>query len=376
MNGYSPAGVAPTWKDVPDTTHLGLWTDWFDFMHWEIFFSSYSSFDAKSQDAVNYIAANQFFDDAAYILGFSDVGRVYLSHFVDAQDGSKGLVTAAGQKTPLYNALKLYNEMPFDRKGITISDPEVKGLASSDSKNAYFVLWNRSQGEKTVHIGMSNLLFSSAQAEIYRIDAVNNGDTKESLANVNTNAFEWNGTIPEYGVVVIKLTTGSSSMEAANFGELVTNHHFWWFRASQAWNWNTFDPKTMTAYVGDTASVAGLPGDVNWGVSSLGAFINKIPMKFSVETMAQGKMSWMDLNTQLVMRINFQDTLGGESFYGKSIAFYDNTNLVFDPSHESNFCYPTCAREDVQIPVDFTKGFEVDLADYVTPLWNGNAVVI
>ncbi len=359
------------------------WTDWFDFMHWEVYFTGYSPFELDGADAVNYKAASEFYESTLYLVRYPDVGRVYLDQFIDGTDGKKGLVASDGTKSPLYSALKLYNEMPYDRKELTSGDPDIHGMTSSDDKNAYIVLWNVGDASEDVDVTLSNLPFSEGTVELFRIDDSNDGSTGTDLDDLTGNSLTWDGSIPSKGSVIIKISTGVSSMEDKNFGKYVKDHHFYWFetaRSDHPWLYHTFDPKTMVAFIADTATTPGVGDGVywNWGVSSFGVWLDSIPEKFRINITSQGYMSWMDLNTQLVVRVNYQDTLEGDVLYAKSFVLYDNTNFVFDPAHESNFCYEICAREDDQIEEDFKAagGIEVDLTELASPYWAGNVVLI
>lgn len=358
------------------------WTDWFDFMHWEIYFTGYSSFPLNSADAVNYKGSSQFLEDASYILRYSDVNRIYLNQFIDGADGSKGLVSATGAKSPLYNTLKLYNEMPFDRKAITGTNENIHGFASSDEHSAYIALWNMSATDQNVEINQNNLPFAQGTVNLYKIDVSNDGSSSQSLNALNGNSFKWTGTIGANGVVFIKIVNNTQPTDKGSLGTYIYDQNYWWFRASQPWNWHTFDPETFTFFIGDTAKYAtpDTSAGVNWGVTSVGVYMDNIVPLFRVKTKAQGHMADhpTDVNNQLVFRINFQDTIDNEVYYAKSIVFYDDDNFIFNKDHESNFCFPTCAREDVQIKVDFKDpdGFVVDLEEYASPYWNGKVVLI
>ena len=358
--------------------------NWFDYFRWELWLTSYSSHDTHGPDAVNHVAANAFFDDASYILRYSDVNRIYLNQFIDGNDGAKGLVTADGVKSPLYNALKLYNEMPTQRKGLTSSNDNIKGFASSDGHNAYMAIWNVSDADSDVNVSIDNLPFSTGSVELFRIDATNDGSMGEALEDLSDNEFEWNGTLPGRGVVIIRIkdNTDTPSFPVVDIGDVVNDFHYWWFRKSEGWKWHTFDPKTMSVYLGDTISMPrhrddGYPS-VNWGVSSCGIYIENLAEQFHVLVEAQGKMKKMDQNTHIMFRIDFEDDFEGDIFYGTTVAFVDEENFVYyDPGHDSNPYYGSGQTADRIVQVDYTspEGFLVDVSQYASPFWTGNAVL-
>ena len=98
-----------------------------------------------------------------------DLVKVYWAQWVD---NSLGLVTGDGHRKALFNAFKIYGELPVDRSTVTPgSDHGVAVLASADEHTAGVVLWNENTSHRTVTVNLTHLPFPSGTMQVFRIDA-------------------------------------------------------------------------------------------------------------------------------------------------------------------------------------------------------------
>jgi len=350
--------------------------------YWEAYMSSYTSFAPNSADAVSYKAASAFFNEAKYLTKYHEVTRVYMNQLLDTNDGAKGLIAADGKKQPLFFALKLYNEMPFDRRPITGETSDVQGLSSSDDNKAMIVAWNNSSSAKEVNLALSNLSFTSGSVELIRIDdthSINGELSVEATGNLADNIYSKTVTIPANGIACIRIVKDASkdNMKFNSFGKYVNDKRMWWFAFSEGWCWNGFDPKTMTAYLGDTITR-------DWGINQIGVYIDSIPQKINMKWDILGNTIKKDDNTALYMRIDFEDMFEGEKYWAHSVVYCDTVHLTgsFSENHGSMPSFGSGQRENEIKNVDFTNpnGVDIDIKslfsdEWTGEDWTGNAVL-
>lgn len=356
---------------------------------WEVFVSAFNTADNKSAASVNNEAVISFLNAAEMVLDYSDVTRIYISQFLDGNDGTKGLIGADGTKTALYYALKLYNEMPMDRKEVSGLN-KLKALASSDSGSATTVVWNASGAEQSATITMNNIPFATGTVKMYTIDAShsNNGTLAvEDLGALNGNSYAKNITVPVNGSVFLVAENSQEVTAYSIPGQYVNDHHMWWFKVSEPWAWHIFDPNTMTIYLGDRnyASKYGKEDAGDWGVSHMAVDLKDVPEQINVKVDMIGKTEWKDANSAVYFRIDYErafvDEEEGESmiYYGSSVVYADKVHAVFDPEHGSNpTSYPNGEKETAVEEVDYTAadGVVVDLKKNAPRDWTGNIRII
>ena len=108
-----------------------------------IFLTEYASFKELPPNGPQsrYPAAMRFFRDVSGLLEYTDVTKVYWAQWLDAGDApGMGLITFDGHRKALFNAFKIYGQMPVDRNSVQSDAPAIDALASSDEHRAAFCL--------------------------------------------------------------------------------------------------------------------------------------------------------------------------------------------------------------------------------------------
>lgn len=346
--------------------------------------SSFSMFGKGSADAVSAKAAVAFYESIRKLatgwtnaenVNFGPAGakitKVFLDQLMDDNQGNKGLISKDGVKSPLYFALKLYNEMPVDGKEL-ISDNTVavQGFASSNASLAAVALWNNSDAEQTVALTQSGLSFTPDKIEIYRIDDAHSSDGElavETLADMPASL-----TLPVNGLVVVKMAaSGDTSMQRKDFASFNKTQERTWFSWTEGWAWQSiYDPFTAS-------TVMGVVKDHQYGVAYKTAYLEDIPQRIRVKiTSYGGPMVYMDENTACYVRVDFESEDEYGAYYQSKNVFYDESNTyLFDASHGSQIDFSS--PENNWVGVDFTNpdGFVIDVADFNVPDYNGNAAI-
>ena len=345
--------------------------------------SAFSMFGKNSADAVSAKAAVAFYESIRKIsTGWvnnnsreigpagAKITKLFLDQLIDYNAGNKGLVSKTGAKSPLYFALKLYNEIPVDGKEIVSDNADISGFASSNETLAGIALWNQGASAQTVNLTQTALPFTADKIEIYRIDATNSSNGVLAVETVSS--FPSSLSIPADGLVVIKMSKeGDKSMEKKTFGTFNMSKERNWFPYSEGWAWQTnFDPITLTTFMGCTQSV--------WGCVYKGVFYENIPDRIRVKISSfGGPMNWMDSNTACYFRIDYESEDEYGAYHQKKILFYDTSeNYVFDATHGSQIDGIT-SPENERVGVDFSNpdGFVIDVNDFDVPDYSGNAIL-
>jgi hypothetical protein len=148
-----------------------------------------------------------------------------------------GLVTREGKRKAVFNAWKIYGNMPVDRKQVKINGP-FEAMASADDHNAAVVIWNRDPYRRRIDVHLNNLPFTRGDVRVFRIDKTNasfaDGGTEmlvpvESFTNVVFTNWSWlNKMIPEYGTIYLEASDGSglSELAPARVAEVLKVNHY------------------------------------------------------------------------------------------------------------------------------------------------------
>ena len=182
------------------------------------------------------------------------------------------------ERSAVYHALKVYNEMPIDR--IHFSGTRyINGLASIDEQAAGVILYTRSVKEQQVKVHLNHLPFDLVDVQVYAIDAehssVYDGCTSDELqtidfmTNVSSEDLIWTGTLGARGMLYLRVVPSGQnitqkavwSMEgeepvAGDVATVIRKEYYFEDRSSTMFS--EFDLGTFTAWAGMGNRATGL----------------------------------------------------------------------------------------------------------------------
>ena len=267
-------------------------------------------------------AAMRFFRDARAMLGVPDLSKVYWAQWLDAGHApGMGLLTYDGHKKAIFNAFKIYAELPVDRCPVLPADTSdgVSIMASVDAAahRAGVVLWNETKTPRTVSLHLQKLPFGkneSGMFQVFRIDTthasfVDNPALENLAADASrplpkgANETMWRGSVPGEGVVFIDIRApGTPPVFSAprpvmppKIGALVQTRYAFADRTPGA-PCADFDPRTGIIRLG--------MNERDKGTAQIGAIItNPVPrLKILVET---GNIAAANKTAALGLRLEF-----------------------------------------------------------------------
>ena len=118
-------------------------------------------------------AAALFFRDALALLEQPGLAKVYWAQWLDAGNApGLGFITWDGHRKAIFNALKIYGQLPEHRALVApAAFGNIHLVASSDDHRAGIVLWNEGDLARTTQVDFTGLPFSAGNLEDYCIDA-------------------------------------------------------------------------------------------------------------------------------------------------------------------------------------------------------------
>ncbi|WP_077534330.1 LamG-like jellyroll fold domain-containing protein [Massiliimalia massiliensis] len=321
-------------------------------------------------------AAYMLLHDFNYFMQQPDLTKVYWAQFNDPEvfgDTADrcGMINNDGRRKAVFNAYKIYGDMPVDRKQLTISDSAIEGMASADSHKAAVVLWNMFETDKSVDVSLDGIPFSQGTLKVQRIDTQNanynvnpqseNLQVTESRTNISTSGLTWSGTVPGMSVVYLTVEDGTfltddSKKDIATVVQ--TNHYF--FERSKS-NYATFDENTWTARLGMV--------NEEFADSLVGVTVEDLPDSFHVNCEVNGTLQDKDNNSLLGIRIDYM--VNGS--YQKGVLFHGG---LYHSNRESKLPWGTMQLPDQVVQVSNFSDFSINPADYAPAGWNNGRVII
>jgi len=325
-----------------------------------------------------YALASSLLRDYKAALNLPSLDKVSWAQFMDSGMGNySGMVTIDGHRKAVFNAAKIYGDMPADRRVLTISGATgVDGLAATDEHESGVVLWNKSGSAHTINLTFSGVPFATGNLRVYRIDANNAsyGDNTateglratETYPGVATAGRTWTGTLPSNGVVYVKLDdgTGIDGNARVENGSVVRTLSYRPDRNKTSYA--DFDPTTWSAYLG-TASET-------WTDEEVGATVDGLPARLNVQTRVDGTPQKLDANSCACLRLDYQ--VG--SAFTKSVLFhgpYNGSADLYDAARSAPMPWGTQAQPTQAVAVPNLAQFAVDTAAYAPAGWTGRAQV-
>ncbi|PQV63591.1 Glycosyl hydrolases family 39 [Abditibacterium utsteinense] len=256
-------------------------------------------------------AALRFFRDAKGLLRLSDVTKIYWAQWLDAGNSpGMGLVTYDGHRKAIFNAFKIYADLPVDRNFVAPQSTKNEGqseeqsvdlMASSDSNRAGVVLWNSGDTARDVTVELKNLPFSRGTLQVMRIDAQNasyvDNPAAENLQILQSQPLSgthstWQGAVAARGVVYLRILAAKpQKIRTVRIGDLARTHYNFPNRESNSYA--DFDGETSIARLG-TGNEA--------GAVQIGALIENPRRQFRVATALDGATS----GARCELRLSFQ----------------------------------------------------------------------
>ena len=339
-----------------------------------IFLTEYASFTdfGKTAPDSRSPAAERFFRDAKGMVAFPDLVKVYWAQWVD--DGL-GMLTGDLHRKALFNAFKIYGELPVDRCAVTPDAADGVGvLASADDHNAGIVLWNEDTSPRTVTVHLTHLPFPSGAMQVFRIDPDHasyvDNPASEDLRPLETQAIgklgTWHGSIPGESVVYLKAFDGSrqSLLASSHLGDSVRTEH-WFFDRTRPM-YADFDPRTSIARLG--------MGDQDFGVAQTAAVIDNPPLRLRVQVKKSGPFAAHDANSLFALRLDFRSR---SRRYSRSVLYH---NGLYDARRNSVLPWGkagvTADVVRVQAAMNTGRPFLLDLARLAPADWDHRRILL
>lgn len=208
-----------------------------------------------------------------------------------------------GERSAVYHALKVYNEMPIDRVQLS-GTRYINGLASVDEQGAGVILYTRSVKNQQVKVHLDHLPFDAVDVQVYAIDAehssVHDGcasdelQVVDSMTNVSTEGLTWTGKLGARGVLYLRIVpSGQSTTQKAVWsitgqvpvaGDVATViRKEYYFEDRSSTMFSEFDLGTFTAWAG--------MGNKATGLSKGAVLLENLPAQLTITPHVYGDMA-------------------------------------------------------------------------------------
>lgn len=351
----------------------------------EMLLTEYSPYESKDYAANGPVeraeAAMTFFNALPTMLEYTDLTYVTWAQFIDPEafgsgkaysDWDKlGLIDGNyGYRKALFNAFKLYGEMPVDRNKISGSSA-IPGMASSDDSHVAAVLWNTSTSEKSIKLTLRNIPFEKGTLYVYHIDEKENSWYETGLDQLTADRIEVididgnvevSDVLRSKGVFFVKIDAENAEPVCPknNFAKLIKTNQWFTSRTNTA-SYAQFDSKTWTAHLSTNSQQYG------WAIVSAEA--EDLPESFSVITKQSGKFTAKNVNSAFDVRFDFMDNNGK---YVKAVVFH---NGLYNTERTNVIPWGTKKEADEIVQVDDFSKFVVDLSQYKPQNASGRVLI-
>ena len=306
---------------------------------------------------------------------FQDVEKVHWAQFLNALPTTEfGIIDYNGTKKAIYNAFKIFGDMPVNRYALNGLDADLQGMASRSPDKCTIVLWNTGGADRTTAIRFDNVPFGTGDAKVYRIDRTHasaRDGAPEELAvdqafnNVSAGGYQWSGTVPAQGTVYLTLVRSGSGIRDfhpedsyVKLGRYVKPHLYYYARSKSFWN--NFDEKRWTAYVGSGNEGGGMVAPVGVEAEGLPATIN-----------FRGELSGTPQNQGVNSAVGVQIDFRAGGGFTKSVFFHGGTYNA-----GRNWGMPWGkGGTPTQVQQVNLADFNVKLADYAPGGWDGRVII-
>jgi xylan 1,4-beta-xylosidase len=322
-----------------------------------------------------YEGASQLLHDFNVLLTRPELTSVSWAWYMDparAKATCMGLITRDGHRKAVFNAWKIYGNMPVDRKKVTVIGP-LEAMASCDEHNIGVVIWNPDPYRRRIDVHLDNISFAKGDVRIYRIDSLHaswgdGGEENlipvESFTDVDLAGWQWlDHIIPEHGIIYIEADdkSGLSELTPVKFANVIKVNHYYPERGTSSWS--DFDRKTWIARLG--------MGDDEDAEQRVGVLANNLPDFLDAKITVEGKLQKLDKNSFLGIRVDYE--VNGA--YNKAVLFHGNYEGIDLYSEERNAFSPwgTIKKADEIIYVNDLAQFKIPLKQKAPGKWEGKA---
>jgi hypothetical protein len=325
-----------------------------------------------------YEGASQLLHDFSVLLTRPELTSVSWAWYMDpdrAKATCMGLISGDGHRKAVFNAWKIYGNMPVDRKKVKSIGP-LEALASADEHTIGVVIWNPDPYRRRIDVHLGNMPFSHGNVRIYRIDTLHaswgdGGEENlipvESLTGVELSDWDWlDHIIPEHGIIYIEAddNTGLSELTPVNVAHVIKINHYYPERGTSSYA--DFDRKTWIARLG--------MGNDAKADQEVGVLADSLPDIIDAKVIVEGSLQKADPNSILGIRVDYQT----ERIYSSSVLFHGPYNGLdlYDPARNADFPWGTGKAADKVIAVMNFAEFQIPLREFSPHGWKGKAHIV
>jgi len=329
--------------------------------------------DLPDCDLNVYSAAATTFDTFNRMLSQTRISMIHWAMFMNAGLNGIGMINWEGEKRAVFNAFKIYADMPTDRKELTSKNGYIKGFASSDAHKMSAVVWNTSSSAQTFNLEFVNPSLETGTLEVYRIDSKNaslyDGATEdleiiESMDLVPASGQIWSGEIPANSVVYFTAndetsTTFDFKYRKNKIGDITQVLHYYPSNSGTNPNYADFDTKTGTAFLGISSQL--------YPISQTAIKVFNLPESVDFSFVTDGQIENKNYNSFIGLRVDYQTDKG----YAKSALFHGD---LYNEQRDTKVPWGTKQPVDTVTSVDLSN-FNLKFADFAPENWNGRAII-
>lgn len=322
-----------------------------------------------------YEGAQQLLADFDVFLSRPELTSVSWAWYMDparARATCMGLISSDGHRKAVFNAWKIYGNMPVDRKQVRTIGP-LRAMASADAHNVGVVIWNPDPYQRRIDVHLDNIPFERGDVRVFRIDSAHAswGDGAEEnlvpvevLADVELGDFSWlDHIIPQHGIIYIEADDGSglSELMPADVATVRKVNRYYPDRGTTSWS--DFDRKTWIARLG--------MGAEERADQEVGVVADGLPAELTATVEVEGELRPLDRNSLLGVRIDYRV----DGAYTDAVLFhgpYDGVDL-YSPDRDARMPWGTERPADDVVVVDDLARFTIPVAARAPEGWGGVA---
>ncbi len=311
--------------------------------------------------------ASAMLSDFHYFLTQPDLTMVHWAQFQDTGGGNwSGMISRSGHRKAVFNAYKLYQEMPEDRVSLNIDgEHEVEGFASSDGSRAAMLLWNTTTHTQELSVQLQGLPQETNVLKVYRIDADHgswgDNETNELLPLVESHRLtrtsqRWNGALPPFGVVYLEAVNARAPIKVEDKPLSMTLvRAFRHFPDRYSTSYADFNEKTLTFRLGS--------GRETSATEQIAVLLEPGLEKFEA-VLEQGSNSTGLASATVELRLDYMQA----NHYTKSVAYRWGSGMSV------SLPWGTMRAADEIVPVSGHTAL-LDPAQYAPPGWKGRILL-